>query len=238
MVKVGRTKGEVIDVATHILWTDGPLRTLIHNHFVKDIIMNPEDIKLPRSFNAWSLDAIGGIRFEPTDNLASHLLLSEDDTGDMTVCVFHHVSFLKDMTHSVYPEGLVQETLDTLALLYPQSLFGVNCCRTRSLRFCVEKLDTGDHPLVIDHRLGCCGTLKSERRRLGNFRYWRKRLTILKQAYDEATPKTLTQFWHDRRNWVVWWTFWLAAVILALTLASLVIGVIQCVLSGLQLLKS
>ncbi len=37
---------------------------------------------------------------------------------------------------------------------------------------------------------------------------------VLKQVYDESTPKTLSQWWHDRRNGVQWYTFWVAIVVL------------------------
>jgi len=33
----------------------------------------------------------------------------------------------------------------------------------------------------------------------------------------EQAPRSVLQMWHDRRNTMQWWTFWLAAVIAAMT---------------------
>ena len=40
---------------------------------------------------------------------------------------------------------------------------------------------------------------------------------MLKQAFDEAQPKTIRQWWYDSRNGVQWYTFWVAVLVLVLT---------------------
>ncbi|KAF7514243.1 hypothetical protein GJ744_000013 [Endocarpon pusillum] len=40
---------------------------------------------------------------------------------DKKVAIFHHASFLKYQQNSIFSNGFIQETLRTLALLFPQS---------------------------------------------------------------------------------------------------------------------
>ncbi|KAI1421307.1 hypothetical protein F5Y12DRAFT_718570 [Xylaria sp. FL1777] len=85
-----------------------------------------------------SIGTIGGPKVvEFTDKLANHLQLVDDDTA---VLLFHHASFLEcqvrlghasiiqdcnnsDWSSTLYPDGLVDETLRTLALLFLQPEF-------------------------------------------------------------------------------------------------------------------
>jgi hypothetical protein len=64
---------------------------------------------------------------------------------------------------------------------------------------------------------------------------WHDRIGILKQAFDEAEPSTIAQWWFDRRRRVKWYTFWVAALVLALTIFF---GAIQCIEGGLQVYKA
>lgn len=45
-----------------------------------------------------------------------------------------------------------------------------------------------------------CGQLKVKERQTENFEYWHDQLVILKQAFDEAEPRNIKQWWHDRRK--------------------------------------
>lgn len=54
---------------------------------------------------------------------------------------------------------------------------------------------------------------------------------VLKQAFDEAGPRTLTQWWNDRRNPVQWYTFWIAIWVLIMTVFF---GLVQSVEGALQ----
>jgi ABC-type Fe3+ transport system permease subunit len=60
-------------------------------------------------------------------------------------------------------------------------------------------------------------------------------LVMLKQVFDEAQPRTMAQWWHDRRNGVQWYTFWVAVMVLALTI---LFGLIQSVEGALQVYMS
>ena len=63
------------------------------------------------------------------------------------------------------------------------------------------------------------------------YKYWGERLSIIKNALDEAEPTTLYQWWTDRRKGVQRWTFWLAASALLLTL---LFGFAQTLLTAFQ----
>jgi ABC-type Fe3+ transport system permease subunit len=49
-------------------------------------------------------------------------------------------------------------------------------------------------------------------------------MVILKQAFDDSEPRTVSQWWYDDRKRVQWYTFWVAALVLILTI---VFGVTQ-----------
>jgi len=79
------------------------------------------------------------------------------------------------------------------------------------------------------------GHLIANERQVENFKYWHDRLVVLKQVYDESRPSTISQWWYDRRNSVQWYTFWVAIVVLTLTL---LFGLVQSVEGALQVYKS
>lgn len=51
-----------------------------------------DKIRLPKALNAWTLDAVAGIKIHLTDNLSKHLLMVDDDTN---LYVFHHATYLE-----------------------------------------------------------------------------------------------------------------------------------------------
>ncbi len=63
------------------------------------------------------------------------------------------------------------------------------------------------------------------------YKYWGERLSIIKNALDEAEPSTLYQWWTDKRKGVQRWTFWLAAIALLLTVFF---GLAQTLLAACQ----
>ncbi|KAI0555796.1 hypothetical protein F4679DRAFT_519891 [Xylaria curta] len=117
-----------------------------------------------------------------------------------------------DSSQSLLPAALVSKTLHTLALLIPSSY-----CETRKWN--------SRMPLV-DSRVARCGYLKTDLRQIETFPIWRDRLVMLKQVYDDSQPKTLKQWWNDRRNGVWWYMFWFAVLVLILTV---IFGLIQSI---------
>lgn len=94
---------------------------------------------------------------------------------------------------------------------------------------------TKKYGVTVDERLTRCGDLITSDRQIKQFVLWRDRLVILKQAYDESTPRTMSQWWYDKRNGVQWYTFWVAVLVLFLTI---VFGLIQCIEGALQVYKA
>ncbi|KAF1933337.1 uncharacterized protein M421DRAFT_415674 [Didymella exigua CBS 183.55] len=203
-------------------WEEGSLNDCVRLYLDSKPALGHEGVKLPRIFNAKNLECIAGIEVLPTSNLLDHLRLTDDDTK---LHVFHHMSYLKRQTKSaILPEALLEETQRTLSLLFPQSDPTVRrWCRKALLR------------PSFDSQLISCGALKTDDRQIEKFAYWHDRLVVLKQLFDEATPQTLSQWWHDRRNGVQWYTFWVAILILALTIFF---GFIQSVEGALQVWAS
>ncbi|KAH7397960.1 hypothetical protein BKA64DRAFT_53869 [Cadophora sp. MPI-SDFR-AT-0126] len=207
-----------------IQWGDCTLRIVIHSQFntTKEL---STPVRLERIFTAASLEHIANIKIVWTDNLADHLRMSEDDTQ---VAVYSHAQFLKlDQYHDqkFFPVGFVEETLLTLALLLPRGDPQV------SQWFKDQQKMKGLHNRV-DREAASGRRLKAAERQISKFSYWHDRLVILKQAFDESQPRTLWQWWNDRRNPVQWYNFWIAVgLIVGLTvffgIGSLIEGGIQ-----------
>lgn len=70
------------------------------------------------------------------------------------------------MYSQLLPDGLAQETIGNLALLFPQS----DPKTRRSV--------SGD--VQLDLQLVKCGQLRTEKRDYSEFKYWHERLAILK----------------------------------------------------------
>ncbi|ROW01385.1 hypothetical protein VPNG_07618 [Cytospora leucostoma] len=202
---------------TEIMWTQGSLRQHLVDYFGQPPVLGHERVKREKNFTARNLGRIAGLEIVWTDNLADHLRMSDDNTK---VHIFHHASFLecqRRTSESLLPDGVATETLQTLALLLPSY-----DTETRKWFNTTTDLDTE----AIE-----CGQLRDDRRQIETFTVWRDRLVMLKQVFDEAQPRTMSQWWHDRRNRVQWYTFWVAILVLVLTI---IFGLIQSVEGALQ----
>ena len=54
---------------------------------------------------------------------------------------------------------------------------------------------------------------------------------VLKQTFDDSEPHKLSHWWYDDRKKVQWYTFWIAALVLVLTI---VFGLIQSIAGVVQ----
>jgi hypothetical protein len=113
--------------------------------------------------------------------------------------------------------------MDTLALLIPRT--------DRRVRKWYKQLQRS---YVLDSCVLSLEYLKQEDRRIDHFEIWGGRLRKLKQAFDDQEPDGPLQWWRDDRKPVQWWMFWIAALVLALTI---VFGFTQSVTAILQLMK-
>lgn len=119
---------------------------------------------------------------------------------------------------SVFPDNFVNETLATLALLFPQG--------NQNTEKWYKKQESPDE---LDHEVHKCG---SPQRRIDEYNFWHDRLVILKETFDETRPSTLSQWWNDRREGTQWYTLWVAISL------TLLFGLIQSIVGALQLYKT
>jgi hypothetical protein len=82
-----------------IKWKSGNLSSVLDDHFNGGHVLGNDGISLAPSFTATNLERIAGIQIRPTDNLADHLRLIDQD--DKIVAIFHHASFLQRQTRYV-----------------------------------------------------------------------------------------------------------------------------------------
>ncbi|KAK1761039.1 hypothetical protein QBC47DRAFT_368919 [Echria macrotheca] len=219
MLRIGEIPHEILG-GRHLSWT-GPdsLADFVHSYFQPTPILGHELIRFEKTFNALNLVRIANLSIQWTDNLADHLRLVNDDK---TLRIFHHAGFLlsQEQNSPLFPDGFVCETLQTLALLFPKYDNPVRAWyRTQALKH------------GLDYEAVEAGHLVTDDRQAEKFMYWRDRLVVLKQAYDEARPLTIGQWWHDRRNGVQWYTFWVALWVLFLTI---LFGLVQSIEGAMQ----
>jgi hypothetical protein len=82
-----------------IRWDSGDLSSVLNDHFNGGHVLGNDGISLAPSFTATNLERIAGIQIRPTDNLADHLRLVDQD--DKIVAIFHHASFLQRQTRYI-----------------------------------------------------------------------------------------------------------------------------------------
>lgn len=232
MVNVGTVDATFTTARKKLRWTGGSPHDFLLDHFRHSKNLDDISVRFDKSFTARNIERIAGITIQWTDNLADHLRML--DAEDKAVAIFHYATFLKHQATPVYPPffpplfppDLIEETLRTLALLFPQ--------HDRETRKWLQLQSKHSYD-GIDQQLQKCGYLRVEERQKNNFYFWHDRLIILKQAYDESRPTTISQWWLDRRNSVQWYTFWIAIVVLLLTFFF---GLVQSIEGALQVYKA
>lgn len=177
----------------------------------------------PFSLNAYNLERIGNFELIWTDHLADHLLLNED-LG--TISVYHHVQVLRGLLQGrspdqALPDRLLTETLQTLALIIPRANRDCKTWFEKIHAKYAEKIDHGAGDVVLLHWA----------RSPEKYTFWGQRLITIKMAYDASEPKNLGQWWHDRRRRVEWYTFWVAVLVVFLTI---LFGLIQSITGVMQ----
>ncbi|RFU25931.1 hypothetical protein B7463_g10397, partial [Scytalidium lignicola] len=213
MINVGNPDLQrVFPGKSRIIWPqDKSLKDIISKHF-SEKGKSASSIKYTRDLNVSKLEDIGGIKIIWTDHLADHLTFDED---------------LCSVAVNLFPDNLLDETCQTLALLLPRS--NMDCQEWFKRQ---QKLNLN----TIDNLAGnsTSSLAAAEIRMPSNYNYWQERLDILHKAFEDSQPKGLYMFWKDRRNRVQWYTFWIAVVVLILTI---VFGLIQSITGILQLLR-
>ncbi|KAJ5095214.1 hypothetical protein N7532_007505 [Penicillium argentinense] len=199
-----------------LMWISGSAQDFLHQIFTDAISRDDDGIRLDKTFNVCSITRVGGFKVELTSNLSDHLRLRD---ADKTITLFHYASFLKaNKETSGFPFGLIDETLATLALLFPQG--------NREVERWYKKQDEPDE---LDGSLLRCGNVI---RQMKDFHYWYDRLAILKNDFDDSKPSTLQQWWNDRRDASQWYPLWVAISL------TVLFGLVQSIEGALQVYKA
>lgn len=131
---------------------------------------------------------------------------------------------LSHLCSHYFPDDFIQETLDTLSLLFPQS--------DRKTRVWFNNQCSLFEDDGLDSKLVECGDLIAEYRNLKHFKYWRDRIEVLKDAFEESSPTRATlKVLRDRKNGGNWLNSWAAIVAIALTLFF---GLVQSIEGAIQ----
>lgn len=138
-----------------------------------------------------------------------NLYSSVSHTHKGSICVEAH------SCSTLLPRELFSETKMSLALLFPR----INTDCTVLLRNESRNLDEN------------LTRLERASRHVQEYGYWRDNLLTIWEVFHRSQPSTVLQWWYDRRNIVQWWTFWVAFVVLTLTI---VFGLISSVASIVQ----
>jgi hypothetical protein len=151
--------------------------------------------------------------------LLDHLQLwegtgSEKSSGLVIPSMRRQELLTKVSNSSILPKTLLKETLLSLKLLFPH-------------------WDTLTESFMLQHdqAFHLEGPFDDNRpSNLADFNHWRNRLLELHQIF-HSPPVGWTQIWADRRNPLQWYTFWIAIVIVVLTI---IIGIISSVTAIIQ----
>lgn len=199
---------------TAIDWTHGRLDHLIQGRFaICSKIHNMNDCRINPAFTAANLVKVAGIKIHWVDNLADHLLYDDEKRAvriyQHKICLLNH---LKSANGSFLSQELLGEAIDTLNLLFP---FGKSS--TRSF------LEGQKKPF---YGLGFCG--RDRVLDLRKYSYWADRLSELIEAFNEP-PHDWWRLLNDRRNKLQFTTFWIAFVVLVLTVISLAFAIFSSI---------
>jgi hypothetical protein len=129
---------------------------------------------------------------------------------------------------SIFPDGFLEETLQTLALLFPSG-------DKKTKDWIKRKFQDEEGSCYPDKGILELEALIAGDRRIEKFKFWRDELVTLKEKYEQPRPTSISQFWHDDRNKVQWYTFWIAFLVLLLTVFF---GLVQSIEGALQVEKA
>jgi hypothetical protein len=182
-----------------------PLRNLVAATFprCRKNLISPvsQQSHIEPGFNIMNLRKICRIQVQWTQNLKDHLRL---DRSSRTLHIYpHKVCLINHLEWSnLFPKDFLLETIRTLELLFP---FG-----DRSTELWLEQKNQPFHRTSSSY-------MQARASRFEEFSYWKPQLLELYHAYQQP-PTSVLQMWHDRRNPMQWYTFWLAALIAVLSI--------------------
>jgi hypothetical protein len=223
MVNIGANPATVTQ-GRKLLWdTSTSLKQFLWSNFTDCQVLNNSNVRFEKTFTAFNMERIADMKIRWTNNLADHLRMVNDD--EKIIAIFHHASFLqRQRDNPLFPPGLIDETLRTLSLLF-----------TRHDKQTKKWLQALESSSLIDGHVMHIEKLRPDDRQIEAFRFWHDRLIILKQTFDESRPAKLSQWWYDRRDGYLWYTFWVAVFLFFMTIFF---GIVQSIEGALQVYKA
>ncbi len=230
-----------IEFMTPVTWLDDKsLREAFKPWFPKCLAPSRNDKpRVASELTVVHLRKLHGVHVLWTPNLKDHLKYQEKTRTfqifSLKICLQSHLELeeqeIKQQeptrqvsgpqeTNTIFPDGLLDETIRTLDLLFP---FGDD--RTKEYLEDEGQVFYGLNPPHHSQYMSAD---------LNEFDYWRDRLTVLYDVIDQP-PNRFPGMLYDRRNPIQRWTFWLAVFFSVLTLifgvAGLILGFKQLDLS-------
>lgn len=207
-----------------IEWSDGySLCALIESLFEKSTTeLSPVQKRLHPNFKAANMVSICRLNIRWTASLEDHLRLDREHN---TLWIFAFRYYLEMAQTSAsqriadvfpIPAKLLDETNRTLDLLFPSW--------DRGTKRMMQRLDLDFHR--VHHRERVLD--------LKHFPFWRDRLLQLYEDVYLAPPEGWSQLWYDRRDPQKFWTFWVAFVVLGLTVIGTIAALLQAALQFKQ----
>ncbi|OHE90432.1 hypothetical protein CORC01_14274 [Colletotrichum orchidophilum] len=212
--------GQMYPNPTQVAWEDNKsLNQAIKSQFAMNHADSNHSVELhrgriPSAFNMAILCERYNFSIRWTHNLADHLRI-DGESGKITVTLYEHIvclwNHLQYSPNCPIPQSLLEETLDSLILLFPYEDPG-------TMKFLKRENKNF-------WRLGRCGrTRKAE---LDDFFHWKQNIRRLLREYDQP-PRGTQQLRLDRegRNFLEFSTFWTALAVAILTILGIAFGTI------------
>jgi hypothetical protein len=87
---------------------------------------------------------------------------------------------------------------------------------------------------VVNQSLIRCEELRLDDREIVKSKFWHNRLIELNDFFDESRRSRLFQEWHNNKDGQSWYTFWVAVLVLFLTV---ILGLLQSIEGALQCIR-
>ncbi|KAI3536999.1 hypothetical protein CSPX01_10496 [Colletotrichum filicis] len=213
--------GQIYPKPVQLAWEETrTLGQVIESYFSCALTDQPDKLKpgaatsIPSTFNITVLCGRYNFSIRWTSNLAEHLQL-DGESGQRSVTIYEHIvclwNHLEYSTNCPIPHNLLEETLDTLVLLFPYEDPGTMRLLKR------EKKNFW--------RLGRCG--RTRKVELDGFSYWKLGIQKLLEEYSKP-PRGTQQLRLDKegRNFLEFSTFWTALIVAILTILGIAFGTI------------
>jgi len=129
----------------------------------------------------------------------------------------------------IYPDGLLEETLRSLNLLFPID----NNQTYKRVRKMSRKGAVDIEALDLENAMK-----RHEKYQLSSYPIYGNRLAEIQARYDMSKPRRLKQWWFDRRQRREWAALWIAGVIFVLTVFFGVISSVTGIMQAYAAFKS